>query len=137
MKERKKGIPRSETRFQDTRSNHSYHDENCASYPHHASAYHPGIKLKSLQRKWSFPLRISSVNVTKYAGEWISLFNKVVGLMKLWHRCFPVNFVKFLRTPFLQNTSGRLLFFCFVSVEFHENTFPFCRLNQGILSNII
>ena len=25
---------------------------------------------------------------------------------RLWHRCFPVNFVKFLRTPFLQNTSG-------------------------------
>ena len=28
---------------------------------------------------------------------------------RLWQRCFPVNFVKFLRTPFLQNTSGRLL----------------------------
>ena len=28
---------------------------------------------------------------------------------KLWHRCFPVNFATFLRTPFLQNTSGRLL----------------------------
>ena len=28
---------------------------------------------------------------------------------KLWHRCFPVNFTKFLRTPFLQNTSGQLL----------------------------
>ena len=28
---------------------------------------------------------------------------------RLWHRCFPVNFVKLLRTPFLQNTSGRLL----------------------------
>ena len=28
---------------------------------------------------------------------------------KLWHMCFPVNFAKFLRTPFLQNTSGRLL----------------------------
>ena len=27
-----------------------------------------------------------------------------------WYRyCFPVNFAKFLRTPFLQNTSGRLL----------------------------
>ena len=26
-----------------------------------------------------------------------------------WHRCFPVNFVKFLRTPFSRNTSGRLL----------------------------
>ena len=28
---------------------------------------------------------------------------------RLWHRCFPVNFAKFLRTPFLQNTSGQLL----------------------------
>ena len=43
-------------------------------------------------------------------------FNKVADLnpatllkKRLWHRCFPVNFVKFLRTPFLQNTSGRLL----------------------------
>ena len=26
-----------------------------------------------------------------------------------WHRYFPVNFAKFLRVPFLQNTSGRLL----------------------------
>ena len=25
---------------------------------------------------------------------------------RLWHRCFPENFVKFLRAPFLQNTSG-------------------------------
>ena len=25
---------------------------------------------------------------------------------RLWHRCFSVKFVKFLRTPFLQNTSG-------------------------------
>ena len=28
---------------------------------------------------------------------------------RLWHRCFPVNFAKFLRTPFWQNTSERLL----------------------------
>ena len=27
----------------------------------------------------------------------------------LWHRCFPVNFAKFLRTSFLRNTSWRLL----------------------------
>ena len=27
---------------------------------------------------------------------------------RLRHRCFPVNFAKFLRTSFLQNTSGRL-----------------------------
>ena len=34
----------------------------------------------------------------------------------LCHRCFTVNFVKFLNTPFLQNTSGRLL------LEFDEST---------------
>ena len=28
---------------------------------------------------------------------------------RLWHRCFPMNFAKFLRAPFLQNTSRRLL----------------------------
>ena len=29
--------------------------------------------------------------------------------MRLWHKCFPVNFAKFLRTPLLQNASGWLL----------------------------
>ena len=28
---------------------------------------------------------------------------------RLWHRCFPVNFAKFLRTSFSQNTSRQLL----------------------------
>ena len=34
-----------------------------------------------------------------------------VSLLKkrLWNRCFPVNFAKFSRTPFLQKTSERLL----------------------------
>ena len=40
-------------------------------------------------------------------------FNKVAAtaLLKkrLWHRCFPLNFAKFLRTPFLQNTSRQVL----------------------------
>ena len=43
-------------------------------------------------------------------------FNKVAGprpatlfKKRLWYRCFPVNFVKFPRTPYLQNASGRLL----------------------------
>ena len=30
---------------------------------------------------------------------------------RLWHRCFPVNFAKFLRAPLLQNTSRRLLLY--------------------------
>ena len=34
---------------------------------------------------------------------------KISSLKRLWHRYFPVNYAKFLRTPFLQNTSGRLL----------------------------
>ena len=36
--------------------------------------------------------------------------NKVAGL--LWHRCFPVNFVKFLRKTFLQKTSEQVLVQC-------------------------
>ena len=41
----------------------------------------------------------------------VSFFNKVSGLRpatlskrKLWHRSFPVNFTKLLRTPFLEDT---------------------------------
>ena len=53
-----------------------------------------------------------------YVG--LSHFNKVAGLnicnfikKKKWlrNRCFPVNFTKFLRTAFLQNTFGRLLLY--------------------------
>ena len=49
-------------------------------------------------------------NLTKFTGKHLcqSLFlNKVAGLRpatllkkRLWYKCFPVNFVKFLRTPF-------------------------------------
>ena len=58
-------------------------------------------------------------NVAKFIGKHLChslFFNKVAGLRsatllkkRLWHRCFPVNFAKFLRKPFLQNTSRRLL----------------------------
>ena len=55
-------------------------------------------------------------------------FNEVAGLRpatslkkRLWHRCFPLNFAKFLRTPFLQNKSGRLLlrllFWSFILIQ--------------------
>ena len=50
-------------------------------------------------------------NFTKFTGNHLcqSLFvNKVTGQRDRWHRwhsCFPVNIVKFLRTPFLPNTS--------------------------------
>ena len=48
------------------------------------------------------------------------LFNKVAGLLpetllkkRLRHRCFPVNFVKFLRAPFLAKGSSGCFFFSY------------------------
>ena len=72
-------------------------------------------KFHKIHKKTPVNARVSFFN--KVAGLCQSLFfNKVAGLRpatlfkkRLWRRCFPVNFVKFLRTPFLQNTSGRLL----------------------------
>ena len=58
-------------------------------------------------------------NFTKLTGKHLCqnlFFNEFAGLRpatllkkKLSHRCFPVNFAKYLRTPFLLNTSGQLL----------------------------
>ena len=62
-------------------------------------------------------------NFAKFTGKHLCqrlFFNKVAGLMRatllkngLWHKCFPVNFAKFLRTPFLQSTSGGYFCLCF------------------------
>ena len=42
---------------------------------------------------------------------------------RVQHRCFPVKFAKFLRTPFWHNTSGRLLLkFQTISVHFSHST---------------
>ena len=53
-------------------------------------------------------------NLTKFTGKHLRqslFFNKVAGLRpatllkkRFWHRCFPVNFVKFLRTTFFRRT---------------------------------
>ena len=48
-------------------------------------------------------------NFTKFTGKHLCqslFFNKVAGLR---HRCFPVNFVKFPRTPFFTEKLRRLL----------------------------
>ena len=72
-------------------------------------------------------------------------FNKVADLRpatllkkRLWHRCFPVNFAKFGRTPFLQNSSGWLLlktvhtlvgFYCFPNI--YMTVFSeYCRIQH-------
>ena len=71
-------------------------------------------------------------NFAKFTGKHLCqslFFNKVAGLTpgtgdsgtggflkpatllkkRLWHRCFPVNFAKFLRTPILTNHLRQLL----------------------------
>ena len=74
------------------------------------------IYSSTLFRKTLFNRHIEILLQHKHKDLPESLFNKFVGLgpatsskKGLWHWCFPVNFVKFLRPHFLQNTSGRLL----------------------------
>ena len=64
-------------------------------------------------------------------------FNKLTGLRpaillkkRLWHRCFPVNFGKFLRTSFLHRTAPDDCFCLFCSVL---EKFTSMRLSRTIL----
>ena len=68
-------------------------------------------------------------NFAKFRGKHLCqsfFFNKVAGrpatLLKkrLWRRCFPVNFAKFLRTPFLTEHLWWLLLVCFYSLRSSE-----------------
>ena len=47
---------------------------------------------------------------------------------RLWHGGFPVNFANFSRTPFLQNTSGRLL----LIVGHLPREFPTCKVSYWL-----
>ena len=59
-------------------------------------------------------------------NTWASLFfNKVAGL-RLWYRCFPVNFAKFLRTPLLIEHHLRLLLLI-------DGTIPLHNLKKSIV----
>ena len=63
-------------------------------------------------------------NFAKSAGKHpcqSPFFNKVEALTpttllkkRLWHRCFPVNFTKFLRTAFSQTNSGGCFLNCWI-----------------------
>ena len=64
------------------------------------------IDDRSSRRKCSVR-KVVLRNFTKFTGKHLRqslFFNKVAG-HRLWHRCFSVNFAKFLTTHFLQNTS--------------------------------
>ena len=67
-------------------------------------------------------------NFTKFKGKHLCqslFFNKVTGLRpatllkeRLWHKSFPVNFVKFLKTPFLTKHLWWLLLYALQSLFF-------------------
>ena len=72
------------------------------------------LQVRSSHRKCSMKGVLK--NFIKFTGKHLCrslCFNKVAGLRpatllkkRLWHRCFLVNFLKILRKPFQQNTSG-------------------------------
>ena len=63
----------------------------------------------------------------KFTGKHLHqsfFFNKVAGLRpanslkkRFWHRCFPVNFVKFLRTPFCRTPLDDCFYFLRISSQ--------------------
>ena len=73
-------------------------------------------------------------NFAKFTGKHLCqshFFNKVAGLRPrtllkegLWHRCFPVNFTKFIGIFFSQNNSGRLLLCSNISVYETVHSLP-------------
>ena len=72
---------------------------------------------RSMPQRCSIKKRVFK-NFAKFTGKHLcqSLFFNNAGLrpatllkIRLWHKCFPVKFAKFLRTTFIQNTSGRFL----------------------------
>ena len=50
-------------------------------------------------------------------------FRNYIMKKRLWYMCFPMNFSKFLRTPFLQNTSGGCSWNCNMKIRFHVKFF--------------
>ena len=71
----------------------------------------------------------------------ILFFIKVAGLRpatslkkRLWHRCFPLNFAKFLRMPFLLDTSGRVLVLFYNLPASNDNGITWCLVQQLLRS---
>ena len=71
------------------------------------------IKFNHILSKIALVLTPSSKAIV-----WRCSIKTVLLKKKLWHRCFRVNFSTFLRAPFLQNTSWRLLLdrTCFIRI---------------------
>ena len=83
----------------------------------HSSRHY--LRVRSSHQRCSVKIGVLG-NFKKFTGKHLCqsfLLNKVSGLRlatlfikRLWHRCFPVNFVKFLRTRFYIEHHWWLLF---------------------------
>ena len=90
---------------------------NCIKYLHifYLLPLEMSHQVRSSQRRCSVKKSVLR-NFAKFTGKHLcqSLFSdkfsdlRLASSLKtrLWHRPFPMNFAKFLRTRFLQNTSG-------------------------------
>ena len=72
----------------------------------HCFIYPEAVRMYSVKKVILGILQNSLENNCARDSFLIKFFNNVLLKKSLWHRCFPVNFWKFPRTPFSQNTSG-------------------------------
>ena len=121
-----------------TKSLHDYHARSRISkYPIKNCHYEIQVNTDAVVRRCSVEkvfLKISQNIKENYCAR-VSFLKKLQALglifllkMGLRHRCFPVNFAKLLRTPFLQNTL-RPLFPSFV-VKNNWNDSPIRRVSK-------
>ena len=91
------------------------------------------MRLESVSRRCSLKKMFEKVH--KFTGKHLyhSLFFNTATLLKkrLWHRCFLVNFAKFLRTSFLLKTSGRVV----LSVSSQINWIRLSQLSAYLFLN--
>ena len=100
--------------------------------------YSKDLKVKDLADICNIDVRFRKIHRKPPLPD--SLFNEVAGHQpatllqkKPLHRRFPVNFVNFLRAPFLKNSSGRLL----LTLQVHkvdENLSRYCNKNIKVMS---
>ena len=92
-------------------------------YSHCSYCWFKVVWLEAVTQRCSTEKVLLEISQNSQENTWarVSFLLKFAGLrratllkLRLWHRRFPVNFVKFLRTPFLQNTSRRLVLYGFV-----------------------
>ena len=69
--------------------------------------YPSAIKKQSKSRQSLFFNKVVGLRLATLLKNWLwHRWPATLLKERLWRRCFPVNFAKFLKTPYLKNTSG-------------------------------